>query len=84
MDSRGFDVFMQNAYWKDFYEGAPSDALKAYIKDDFNNNPFVCSNPRPDPALKEALTKDDVQYLLDNAEGSREKAYYKSWLDALS
>ena len=83
LDDRGFKIFIENPYWKEYYDNAPSEALKAYIKDDFNNNPFVCSKPDPDPELKAALTKDDVQYLLEKAVGGREKSYYKKWMDSL-
>ena len=82
-DDRGFNQFMENPHWKKYYDDAPSEALKAYIRDSFNNNPFVCSHPAPDPKLKEALTKEDVKYLYDNAGTGAGKSNYKKWMESL-
>lgn len=86
---RGFKIFMENSYWRDFYEKAPSDELRECLRYEWNNNPFVCN--RPDANYKEnmerlerKLGKKDVQYLIDNTPSGQARNSYKEWLERLN
>ena len=78
----GFDTFMENPYWKKYYENAPSDALKEYIRFEFENNPYV-SEKRADNYEEEKakitarFTGEDRQYLIDNTTNGQAKTEYR-------
>lgn len=81
----GFDIFMENPYWKKYYESAPSDVLKEYIRLEFENNPYV-SEKRADNYEKEKakitarFTNEDWQYLIDNTTNGQTKLEYRKHL----
>lgn len=85
---KGFDEFMKNPYWKGFYENAPTDLLKSYLRLKFDNNYFVVDidSYKKEEYLKQLneleakFSNVEWQYLYDNAEGGMEKSYYNKHL----
>jgi len=75
-------VFMNNPYWKSYYDKAPSEECKEFIKWSF----AISSEDDDEEAekmYKEAeknLSKDDIQYLYDNEENQMAKSYWKKKL----
>ena len=86
---KGFDRFMQNPYYKEQYDGAPSEELKKYYRLTWDASPFVedsdVDHEKVSEELKKIrLKKSDVEYLAKYAVGGAEKAMLKRWLSQLS
>ena len=82
---RGFDTFMENPYYREQYENAPTDSLKQYFRLTWDKNPFVVGtdydSSKEDAILsKTKFTKEEVEYLAKYAVGGQMKAFYKKWL----
>lgn len=82
---KGFDVFMKNPYWECYYNNAPSEVLKKYIKIEFENNPFVVDQIDPDyakkrKALSDLFSNEDWQYLIDHTLSGQAKTEYRKHL----
>ena len=65
---KGFDTFMENPYWRQIYEEAPSERLKEYYRLRYDLSRFVNGdeyrNEEAEEALKELiLYKNDIQYI---------------------
>lgn len=66
-----FEAFMANPSWKRYYEGAPSDACKRYIKFTWYRSKFdEPKDPKEFIKLRDehwdALSVEDWQYIMDN------------------
>ena len=84
---KGFDTFMQNPYYKEQYNNAPSEELKRYFRLTWDRSPFVMGSDydstKEDVELRKMrLTKSDVEYLAKFAVGGPQKAACKKWLAA--
>ncbi len=70
---RGFDLFMKNPYYRDMYDNAPTERLKAGFRAAWDNDiETLRSLPPP--------TREEVEYKARFAVGGYEKAVYKRWL----
>lgn len=83
--AKGFDLFMQNPYYREQYENAPSKELKRYLELEWDSSPFVVGedydSSKEDEEMRNLqLQKSDVEYLAKYAVGGAEKAYFKKWL----
>ena len=83
--AKGFDLFMQNPYYREQYENAPSKELKRYLQLEWDSSPFAMGedydSSKEDEEMKNLkLSKSDVEYLAKYAVGGAEKAYFKKWL----
>ena len=84
----GFEIFMENPYWKKYYDNAPSDILKKYIKLEFENSPYVSKKQNDDYEEEKAkvmaqFTNEDWQYLIDNTTSGQAKLEYRKHLREL-
>ena len=82
---KGFDLFMQNPFYREQYENAPSKTLKRYYEISWDDSPFVNDDDGENEEANEELrkmrfTKEDVEYLAKYAVGGQMKAFYKKWL----
>ena len=83
----GFETFMNNPYWRDIYENAPSDNLKEHYRLMFDHNSFV-SEGEMSEGIKEALRNlslslEDIVYLLEHAGVNVAKVYYSNIIKRL-
>ena len=65
---KGFDVFMENPYWRKVYEEAPNERLRDYYRIRFDMSTFVMGpeyrDEEAERKLKELiLYKSDIQYI---------------------
>jgi hypothetical protein len=69
---------LENPTWKHYYEGAPTEALKAYIALDFYASETESEEAfdRLDGMLKK-LNHEEVQYLYDRAIGPEKAKFAK-------
>ena len=86
---KGFDTFMENPFWREIYESAPSEELKEYYILRFDLSPFVMGEKYRNSAiskkLKELLlSKEDIQYIQKYSGNGMAKAYYKQYIEKLS
>lgn len=84
---KGFDTFMQNPYYKEQYDNAPSEALKRYFELTWDRSKWVMGEDydgekEAEELRKLNLMKSDVEYLAQFAVGGPQKAAYKKWLAA--
>ena len=84
---KGFDTFMENPYYRELYENAPSQELKRYYELTWDRSPFVMGadyegKKEAEELKKLRLSKKDVEYLAKYAVGGAQKAVYKKWLAA--
>lgn len=82
---KGFDTFMQNPYYREQYEGAPTESLKKYFKQSWDRNPFIVGEDYDDTDSDQEIdesqfTKEEVEYLAKYAVGGQQKAFFKKWL----
>ena len=82
---KGFDLFMQNPYYREQYENAPSKELKRYLELEWDSSLFVVGEgydtSKEDEEMRNLkLKKSDVEYLAKYAVGGAEKAFFKKWL----
>ena len=83
---KGFDLFMDNPFWKAIYDNAPSDNLKKYYKIMFDHNSFYAMDM--DEEIRDELrniwlTKEDIRYLQDQAHMNVAKIHYSKCLKAI-
>ena len=81
----GFELFMENPYWKGYFDNAPSKSLKDYIKFKFNNNLSIVSEKEENyfekrKALEDKLTNEDWEYLIANTDSGMAKTEYRRHL----
>lgn len=86
---KGFDTFMDNPYWKEIYENAPSDNLKKYFQIRFDHSGFVKDADGHGESEEEKLTeiplaKADIQYILNFTRNGNARQFYRMFLDKLS
>ena len=84
---KGFDTFMQNPYYKEQYDNAPSKEVKRYYELTWDRSPFVMGadydgKKEAEELKKLRLSKKDVEYLAKFAVEGPQKAAYKKWLAA--
>lgn len=83
----GFDLFMENPYWKSIYNNAPSEELKEYYQLMFEYKSFDSKDPLPpevEERLKELwLTKEDLNYLIEKAGMPQAKIHYARCIQAI-
>lgn len=82
---KALKAFLQNEYWREYYENAPSDTCKEYIELGFLWSKYARNgdeNDRP-PRFKGELDINDLQYLHDHEGNNRMKYNYKKKIDAL-
>lgn len=61
-------TFLKNDYWKEYYETAPSDACREYIKREFVGSLYMDAGEEGDTkALEPTLSADDWRHLLKYA-----------------
>lgn len=76
-----FDLYMQNPFWKEYYEKAPTDILKEFIRLQFDNSPFVKGAQDDNFVLMKkkmmnCFTNIEWQYLRDNTLNGQAKCEY--------
>ena len=86
---KGFDTFMENSYWKEIYENAPSENLKEYFRIRFDHSGFVKGAKRNQKAEEEELreiplTKNDIQYIQSITRNGMARQYYRVFLEKLT
>ena len=84
---KGFDTFMQNPYYREMYENAPTDYLRAVFKHSWDNSPFVTGgDPNKIPPMKgtRPYTREELEYRMKYATQGRERAYYAKKLAELA
>lgn len=60
--------FMENDYWKEYYESAPSEECREYIKREFVGSLYPDAGEEADTkALEPTLKADDWRHLLKYA-----------------
>lgn len=85
---KGFDVFMENPYWKKQYDEAPSQTLKDYYRLMFDTTQFIDDNPVDENTMEKKLCSlrfnaEDLMYLRKYAGMGMAKALYSRVLDSL-
>ena len=86
MMGKGFDTFMRNPYYREMYENAPTEYLKASLRHEWDNSPFITGGEPDDiPPMQNArpYNRQELEYLLKYAGSGMEKAYYKRRLSQL-
>ena len=78
---------MENPYYREQYENAPSDELKKYYRLTWDKNPFVMGadydSAKEDEELRRLkLNRSDVEYLSKFAVGGSERMFYRKWLES--
>ena len=86
---KGTDLFMQNPYWKEIYDNAPSEELKKYYRISFDFFSFSEVDKEQQKHAKGELekiflSKEDVKYLMSAAGSNIAKMYYHNALKVLS
>ena len=86
---KGFDIFMDNPYWRRIYENAPSEELKEYYKIRFDISPFVYGeNYHDDAALARLeeilLSKSDIEYIQRFAGSGMARHFYEKFISKLT
>lgn len=86
---KGFDTFMENPYWREVYEGAPSEELKEYYRIRFDASGFVSGGSKLTKESKSRLeklplSKRDIEYLRDHAGSGMARAYYGRFIKRLT
>ena len=86
---KGFDVFMENEYWRQIYNEAPSDNLRKYYQIMFDISPYVMGDEYKDEQaeteLKQIrLTKIDISYMQKNTTLIQAKMYYQRCMNKLT
>ncbi len=85
---KGFEVFMENPYWRKIYDEAPSEYLKEYYLIMFDTSPFVMGDDYIDEEVEVKLrnlwlSKDEIRYLRDHAGIAQAKGFYQKCIDRL-
>jgi len=74
---KGFELFMQNPYWKEYYDNAPSEKLKKFIAFGFDNNEdYTGSLNAEHKKMESELSIEDFKYLIQHAGIVQAKIYY--------
>ena len=86
---KGFDTFMENPYWREVYESAPSERLKEYYRLRFDLSPFVMGEDYQDPEASQKLeelllSRKDIQYIEKYAGSGMARAYYEKFIQRLT
>ena len=86
---KGFDIFMENPYWRKIYEEAPGEDLKEYYRIMFDTSPFVVNSrfrdEEAETRLKELwISKEELVYLRDHAGIARARDIYQKCIDTLN
>jgi hypothetical protein len=86
---KGFETFMENPYWRDVYESAPTEELKEYYRIRFDLSWFVMGENYHDPEAEKILeklplAKEDIRYIQKHAGSGMAKAYYQKFIQRLS
>ncbi len=84
---KGFDLFMENPYWKRIFDNAPSEELKEYYRLMFDYRSFESGPTLPAEIEKQFrelwLTRDELKYLLENAGMAQAKIQYSRCIKAI-
>lgn len=76
LGEKALQVFLQNEAWKEYYDGAPSEACRRAIEGEFVrslNRLYGAEYTRE--ALEAALGPEDWQYLYRHCPGGPRKAF---------
>lgn len=77
---KGLEVFLENDYWKKYYENAPTERLKAYIELQFEMGYVADTTENEedlDPycdkmdELLDEMTVDELKYIYQDAGGMK-------------
>lgn len=86
---KGFDTFMENQYWREIYENAPSKELKEYYRIRFEISRFVFGEEYRDEEaearLEELLlSKTDIENIQRFSGSGMAKQYYEKFIQRLT
>ena len=83
----GFEKFMQNPYWKEYYESAPTEKLKSYIRYIFEDS--ACEDENNDQygekaiEIRETFDENEWQWLIDHTVNNMARSFYKKKFEQL-